>query len=94
MGVQLKENRPSRLTWTRILVGVILTILLIILMQTFQPGTKTMPLEPGQTPAGAEEGCEEDEDCWNCQTMGNRICGPNAQPTPALPFPAEPHFAG
>jgi hypothetical protein len=19
--------------------------------------------------------CEEDEACWNCQTMGNKICG-------------------
>lgn len=21
--------------------------------------------------------CEEDEPCWDCLTMGNRICGPN-----------------
>ena len=20
--------------------------------------------------------CEEDKPCWNCQTMGNRVCGP------------------
>ena len=22
--------------------------------------------------------CEEDMECWDCETMGNRICGPNA----------------
>lgn len=22
--------------------------------------------------------CQEDDPCWNCQTMGNRICGPGA----------------
>lgn len=21
--------------------------------------------------------CEEDEPCWNCATMGNKVCGPN-----------------
>ncbi len=21
--------------------------------------------------------CQEDEACWNCTEMGNRICGPN-----------------
>lgn len=20
--------------------------------------------------------CEEDEPCWNCETMGNHVCGP------------------
>ena len=22
--------------------------------------------------------CAEDDPCWNCETMGNRICGPGA----------------
>lgn len=22
--------------------------------------------------------CQEDEPCWDCHTMGNRICGPNS----------------
>lgn len=26
--------------------------------------------------------CQEDEACWDCRTMGNRICGPGA-PHPA-----------
>lgn len=21
--------------------------------------------------------CQEDEPCWDCQTMGNHVCGPN-----------------
>ncbi|AGU91975.1 hypothetical protein ADAWI_58 [Mycobacterium phage Adawi] len=24
--------------------------------------------------------CEEDEPCWDCTTMGNRICGPGQAP--------------
>jgi hypothetical protein len=24
--------------------------------------------------------CYEDEPCWNCETMGNHICGPGARP--------------
>lgn len=23
--------------------------------------------------------CEEDQACWDCETMGNRICGPLPQ---------------
>ena len=23
----------------------------------------------------AREACQEDEPCWDCETMGNRICG-------------------
>ncbi len=26
--------------------------------------------------------CEEDEPCWNCETMGNNICGPGPATTP------------
>jgi len=24
--------------------------------------------------------CQEDEPCWDCHTMGNRVCGPPARP--------------
>lgn len=31
-------------------------------------------------PVGAEDGdCQEDEPCWDCRTMGNRICGPESE---------------
>lgn len=23
--------------------------------------------------------CEEDEDCWDCKTMGNQVCGPEVR---------------
>jgi hypothetical protein len=26
--------------------------------------------------------CLEDEPCWDCETMGNRICGPGKGETP------------
>ncbi len=25
--------------------------------------------------------CQEDEPCWNCETMGNGVCGPTQEPT-------------
>ena len=27
-------------------------------------------------PDTASTRCEEDQPCWDCETMGNRICGP------------------
>lgn len=35
------------------------------------------------------EPCHEDEPCWNCETMGNRICGPLVLPDTALPAVSE-----
>jgi hypothetical protein len=32
-------------------------------------GIKHVPTAPVSYP------CEEDEDCWDCHTMGNKICG-------------------
>ena len=26
--------------------------------------------------------CEEDESCWDCATMGNRVCGPVVEAGP------------
>lgn len=34
-------------------------------------------LEAYFTPAPVVVKCYEDEPCWNCETMGNKICGPN-----------------
>lgn len=43
-------------------------------------------------PDGAQEivpiRCEEDMPCWDCRTMGNKICGPND------PGPADLHLHG
>lgn len=30
-------------------------------------------------PALTLERCEEDMPCWDCETMGNLVCGPGAQ---------------
>lgn len=33
----------------------------------------------GPEPAlDANQKCFEDEACWNCETMGNELCGPQA----------------
>lgn len=26
--------------------------------------------------------CQEDEPCWDCTTMGNRVCGPTTEGAP------------
>ena len=35
-------------------------------------GVPTPPVAPAAAPAA---GCEEDMPCWDCETMGNLICG-------------------
>lgn len=47
--------------------------------------TETELLPPSCYPASicetpAPPVCQEDEPCWDCTTMGNRICGPTAGP--------------
>lgn len=35
-------------------------------------------------PTGHADGCYEDQPCWSCVDMGNRVCGPdNADHVPA-----------
>lgn len=33
-------------------------------------------LIPGTSVTVESQRCEEDQSCWDCSTMGNRICGP------------------
>ncbi len=35
--------------------------------------------------------CQEDEPCWDCETMGNRICGPTATPPSDHSHEPAPH---
>lgn len=28
------------------------------------------------SPLGGTVRCEEDQSCWDCETMGNKVCGP------------------
>lgn len=48
------------------------------------PGTTTVPEVP----------CEEDDPCWECETMGNRICGPIPVMPPPVPIVTTPRFTG
>ena len=45
------------------------------------------PVPPHGEPAPPV--CQEDEPCWDCKTMGNRICG-NTLPTEAATRPDHP----
>ncbi len=40
--------------------------------------TTTTTLPPEEPPV--TEVCQEDEPCWDCETMGNQICGPITEP--------------
>lgn len=44
---------------------------------------------PQETPAPGptqKAGCNEDQPCWNCKTMGNKRCGPlDRKSIPAKP---------
>lgn len=46
------------------------------------------PVAPVSTPAPVASPsvarCQEDEPCWDCATMGNRICGPAIVPAPVV----------
>lgn len=34
------------------------------------------PVQPASEPVSQAPVCQEDEPCWDCETMGNRVCGP------------------
>lgn len=40
------------------------------------PPAGPLELTPTTLPLYPDEPCLEDEPCWDCETMGNRICGP------------------
>lgn len=65
------------------------------------PAPPPAAVEPVRAPAGPVTGwedgrCDEDEPCWDCETMGNRICGPIAgAPAPVeAPDPSWPACPG
>lgn len=78
MGIYLDNDPNDRPLpyWACILLAVIVAGTTLTIMFTAQRGEKVMPLEPGHT---TPTRCFEDEECWDCETMGNRTCGPNAE---------------
>lgn len=34
-------------------------------------------IAPVEALNSSDSRCEEDMPCWNCETMGNKICGPS-----------------
>jgi outer membrane biosynthesis protein TonB len=57
-------------------------------MADVSPVAPVVITAPTQAPATAPA-CEEDEPCWDCKTMGNKLCGPVApEPAPAVVAPA------
>ncbi len=55
---------------TRLAVLIAATCLVILAL---------MGPEPATDDVHSDAICTEDMACWNCETMGNMICGPNHQ---------------
>lgn len=58
-----------------------------------QPAQTVAPV-PTPTPTAAQTtapACEEDMPCWDCETMGNKVCGPTAEETTAAYAALEYH---
>lgn len=50
-------------------------------------------IDPGPAPAtvaAKATECHEDEPCWDCHTMGNRICGSELPAVPRWPTHVDP----
>lgn len=63
-------KRPNRLNLADDLFTALLVVLFFMLAQPHQASAPPRP--PAVT-------CQEDDPCWNCSTMGNKVCGPNVQ---------------
>jgi hypothetical protein len=61
-----QDSAPTTRTMTVILVLVVLACL---------AGLWAMGPEPATDDLHVYTTCEEDMPCWDCETMGNRICG-------------------
>lgn len=44
------------------------------------------PVQPAPRPVVEVPACQEDDPCWDCETMGNRVCGP-VMTIPDMPDP-------
>jgi len=53
---------------TKELIAIIIVMLLCFVAAPTLEGMWDDPLQ--------KTTCEEDQSCWNCETMGNKICGP------------------
>ena len=63
---------------------------------TVVPPSTTAPPSTTSTTPPLTPPCQEDEPCWDCETMGNRQCGPVEVPpsAPPVPVPSPPSFTG
>ena len=65
----------------------LLAITIILAWTAIPDGVQaTEPTSPPQSESAHVEipPCQEDDPCWDCETMGNRICGPSRAPVPTL----------
>jgi hypothetical protein len=51
----------------RILFGILASLLVLVGADAYAHSHARLTLVPVT--------CQEDEPCWNCATMGNRVCG-------------------
>ncbi len=75
-----------------VIAAALLCMFLIARMDNTRPaGAQDPPADIGEALAIERESdgttCEEDEPCWECDSMGNLICGPT-------PVRVEPGYTG
>mgnify|MGYP001581966013 CR=1 FL=1 len=58
------------------LIGVILLVQLNHVSEPSERVTEALPPTPTIGEPWSQPPCVEDEPCWDCTTMGNKICGP------------------
>lgn len=53
--------------------GVFGLVTVVAVVAVLLAGCKPVEGKPSPAPVAA---CEEDQPCWDCHTMGNKVCGP------------------
>ena len=65
----MQPNHHFRVRVTRLILAL-LVLALVLWASHLEYETETSPATSTSTV------CVEDMDCWDCETMGNRLCGP------------------
>lgn len=65
------------MTRTRTAIVLLLALVALVLLP-LAGWTAAQASHPASAPQSAQERCTEDMGCWDCETMGNGVCGPSS----------------
>lgn len=75
MGARITGGDNELTPLAAAVMAVLVAAVLAIYSITAAPGDRGIPEQRPVTTSTLPT-CQEDEPCWDCTTMGNRICGP------------------